>query len=73
MGLSANPIYLGFGFHIRTLIPLPYRIMAQADSLRVAHYLHATADQKELFINLPAVSEASTLQRILDGIEGLTY
>ncbi len=45
--------------------------MAQADSLRVAHYLHATADQKELFINLPAVSEASTLQRILDGIEGL--
>ncbi len=42
--------------------------MAQADPLRVAHYLHAAADQKGLFINLSAVP---TLQRILDGIEGL--
>jgi hypothetical protein len=46
--------------------------MAQSDPLRVAHYSHTAADQKGLFINLPAVSEASTLlQRILDGIEGL--
>ncbi len=45
--------------------------MAQADPLRIAHYLHEAADQIGLFINLPAVSEASTLQRILDGIEGL--
>jgi len=45
--------------------------MAQADPLRVAHYSHTAADQKGLFINMPAVFEAPTLQRILDGIEGL--
>lgn len=38
---------------------------------RFDSHLHAAADQIGLFVNLPAVSEAPTLQRILDGIEGL--
>ena len=45
--------------------------MAQPDAVQIASHLRAAADQIGLFVNLPAVSEAPILQRILDGIEGL--
>lgn len=45
--------------------------MAQADSLQIAFHLHAAADQIGLSINLLAVFETSTLQRILNEIENL--